>query len=103
MYKCGDSRVYKLLCEISLMSPSLHMFPVEDGFLYASLLRKLKWEGWKGREEKEMLIIAYTPHDSESNYQGTFSEILIKQKEIELHTLLLTYKLYSSIKVSLHA
>ena len=50
-----------------------------------------------------MLIIAYTPHDSESNYQGTFSEILIKQKEIELHTLLLTYKLYSSIKVSLHA
>ena len=49
------------------------------------------------------MLIAYTPHDSESNYQGTFSEILIKQKEIELHTLLLTYKLYSSIKVSLHA
>ena len=46
------------------------------------------------------MLIAYTPHDSESNYQGTFSEILIKQKEIELHTLLLTYKLYSSIKVS---
>ena len=49
------------------------------------------------------MLIAYTPHDSESNYQSTFSEILIKQKEIELHTLLLADKLYSSIKVSLHA
>ena len=66
-------------------------------------IEKVEMRGWKGREEKEILIIAYTPHDSESNYQGTFSEILIKQKEIELHTLLLTYKLYSSIKVSLHA
>ena len=62
-------------------------------------MRGMKGQGRKGNA----YIIAYTPHDSESNYQGTFSEILIKQKEIELHTLLLTYKLYSSIKVSLHA
>ena len=63
MYKFGDSRVYKLLCEISVMSPSLHNIYVSclTWVSICKFIEKVETRGMKGQGRKGNANCSHSP------------------------------------------